>query len=512
MDMRTALTMGELKRAEVLAGENGLDRKIIAADVMEVPDIKEWFREGLLIISTFYSIKDNPTAQLDTLKSLIQANGAGLIVKVGRYVEQLPEEMFSLANEHDFPLITIPLDLSFVDILSVLYAHLYHEQSEKENQWEQLFQSFMEKELHSVQHFIDEMHQLTHANVYLEDAERRLLATADQAKDRLREDFTLLSQENRKEKLVSMVNPKKQDNDTITLHDRFILPIRENNQFIGFLHILHDQNKTALKLFGEHYIRLKQRLHLIMVKEHYAIEKRFLLEQKELSEESGLQQAYQLVLIDLSTLPFQVDFFSETEVYIHRFWTELYSFVDEHLSGVCFYYQNQELFMYIPHACVPYEDVREVLDQFFSFLNQLVEWPFRGGVSLTHYEKREWDTAAGEAKLALNASQIDQTLAFYEQVGVNRILLRLKDDPDLQHFSKMTVERLREDAKDEELVETLAVYLEENGNNSKTSERLFIHRRTLRYRLEKIEKLLNIDLEDSEIRFLLYLLLKTEKI
>lgn len=512
MDMRTALTMGELRRAKVLAGESGLDRKILAADVMEVPDIQEWFREGLLIVSTFYSIKDDPKAQLDTLNALIQSKGAGLIVKVGRYVEQLPEEMYTLANEHHFPLITIPLDLSFVDILSVLYAHLYQEQSEEEDKWEQLFQEFMTKDMESIQHFLEEMYQLTHANVYLEDAKGRLLCTAAKTKDRLREDFTLLSQAKRKEPLATMVNPKKQENDTITLHDRFILPLRENNQFIGFLHILHDQDKTALKLFGEHYIRLKQRLYLIMVKENYAVEKRFLLEQRKLTEEKDSKQAYQLVLIDLSEVPFQADYFSETHLLSHRFWAEIYSFVDDKISGIAFYYQDQDLYMYIPHACIPYEELREELAQFFAFLNQLFEWRFKGGVSLTHHDRNEWDTAAGEAKLALNASSTNEALAYYEQVGVNRILLRLKDDPDLQHFSNMTVERLREDAKDEELVETLSAYLEENGNNSKTAERLFIHRRTLRYRLEKIEKLLNIDLEDSEIRFLLYLLLKTEKI
>ncbi|GAF18524.1 purine catabolism regulatory protein [Bacillus sp. JCM 19046] len=45
---------------------------IKAAEVMEVPDINEWLTEGILIISTFYSVKDDPEAQLSMFRKLIE--------------------------------------------------------------------------------------------------------------------------------------------------------------------------------------------------------------------------------------------------------------------------------------------------------------------------------------------------------------------------------------------------------------------------------------------------------
>jgi DNA-binding PucR family transcriptional regulator len=49
-----------------------------------------------------------------------------------------------------------------------------------------------------------------------------------------------------------------------------------------------------------------------------------------------------------------------------------------------------------------------------------------------------------------------------------------------------------------ELYSTLSVYLENNGNITVTAEKLFIHPNTLRYRINKIEKLLKTDLSNFE--------------
>ncbi|WP_341289324.1 helix-turn-helix domain-containing protein [Heyndrickxia faecalis] len=58
------------------------------------------------------------------------------------------------------------------------------------------------------------------------------------------------------------------------------------------------------------------------------------------------------------------------------------------------------------------------------------------------------------------------------------------------------------------LCHTLDVYLKNNGNVNSTSKELFMHRSSLLYRLERIESLLNIRLNDSETRFNLMMALK----
>ena len=64
------------------------------------------------------------------------------------------------------------------------------------------------------------------------------------------------------------------------------------------------------------------------------------------------------------------------------------------------------------------------------------------------------------------------------------------------------------DKKSMDLFQTLNVYLQNNGNAKSTSEELFIHRSSLLYRLEKIESLLDVELDDSETRFNLIMAMK----
>ncbi|WP_375200573.1 helix-turn-helix domain-containing protein [Lysinibacillus sp. RS11] len=64
------------------------------------------------------------------------------------------------------------------------------------------------------------------------------------------------------------------------------------------------------------------------------------------------------------------------------------------------------------------------------------------------------------------------------------------------------------DKKNVDLLQTLSTYLQNNGNAKGTSDELFIHRSSLLYRLEKIESLLEIDLNDSETRFNLMMAIK----
>ncbi len=51
-----------------------------------------------------------------------------------------------------------------------------------------------------------------------------------------------------------------------------------------------------------------------------------------------------------------------------------------------------------------------------------------------------------------------------------------------------------------DLFQTLRVYLFQNGNLKETADALFIHRSTLQYRIEKIQGLLKVDINDSEER------------
>ena len=57
-------------------------------------------------------------------------------------------------------------------------------------------------------------------------------------------------------------------------------------------------------------------------------------------------------------------------------------------------------------------------------------------------------------------------------------------------------------------METLASSFKNGGNQTPTANDLFIHRSTLMYRLERIQKLIGIDLEDSDTRLFIQIAMR----
>ncbi|SDH16975.1 DNA-binding transcriptional regulator, PucR family [Alteribacillus persepolensis] len=100
--------------------------------------------------------------------------------------------------------------------------------------------------------------------------------------------------------------------------------------------------------------------------------------------------------------------------------------------------------------------------------------------------------------------------AFFEKLGSYTLLHHIKDIEAASLFIKKQLSPLLSysDGKSMDLFETLRIYLQHNGSIKKTSEALYIHRSSLLYRLEKIQQLLQIDINDSQNRFDLMLAYK----
>ena len=96
---------------------------------------------------------------------------------------------------------------------------------------------------------------------------------------------------------------------------------------------------------------------------------------------------------------------------------------------------------------------------------------------------------------------------------VKRLLEKLAASPELSPFAGL-VQPLEDYDRERgsDLVRTLAVYFGTGENASEAADRLFLHRNSLLYRLERIQNLTGLDLRDSEVRLALRLgLLKSER-
>jgi sugar diacid utilization regulator len=125
--------------------------------------------------------------------------------------------------------------------------------------------------------------------------------------------------------------------------------------------------------------------------------------------------------------------------------------------------------------------------------------------------------AGAEALLAANVAEArGLTELSFEQTGAYRLLLpAMSEDPsELEGFFDETVAPLAayDDQYETELVRTLETFLDADGNVAGTAERLFTHRHTIRYRLERVKELTSLDVNSTDGRERLSLGLKAMRV
>jgi len=122
------------------------------------------------------------------------------------------------------------------------------------------------------------------------------------------------------------------------------------------------------------------------------------------------------------------------------------------------------------------------------------------GVSTVVDNIKDLARAYKEAQIALDVGKVFETeksVVSYENLGIGRLIYQLPTtlcEMFLQEvFKKGSLESL-----DRETLMTIQCFFENNLNVSETSRKLFVHRNTLVYRLEKIRKLTGLDLREFE--------------
>jgi DNA-binding PucR family transcriptional regulator len=148
----------------------------------------------------------------------------------------------------------------------------------------------------------------------------------------------------------------------------------------------------------------------------------------------------------------------------------------------------------------------------------LAGYTFALGRSRITEDPADLPRAASEALLAANVAQgsNDRAALAFEQTGAYRLLLSaMSENPnELQRFYDETVEPLvaYDEQYETELVRTLEAFLEADGNVAGTAQRLFTHRHTIYYRLERVRELSGHDVSSSDGREKLSLGLKSMRV
>lgn len=134
------------------------------------------------------------------------------------------------------------------------------------------------------------------------------------------------------------------------------------------------------------------------------------------------------------------------------------------------------------------------------------------GIGTTVAGIKELAASFKEAQVALEVGKVfdtEKTIVCYDNLGIARLIYQLPTTL-CEMFLREVFKRGSIESLDKETLFTIQRFFENNLNVSETSRKLFVHRNTLVYRLEKIKKLTGLDLRefDDAIVFKVALMVK----
>lgn len=147
-----------------------------------------------------------------------------------------------------------------------------------------------------------------------------------------------------------------------------------------------------------------------------------------------------------------------------------------------------------------YEDMNKTAKVILDMLNTEAMTQVHVAFGTIVSEIRDVSRSYKEAKMALDVGKIfynGRNVVAYSNLGIGRLIYQLPM-PLCKMFIREIFDGKSPDDFDEETLSTINKFFENSLNVSETSRQLYIHRNTLVYRLDKLQKSTNLDLRVFE--------------
>lgn len=504
----TGVTLSELLRlpvlkdAKVISGEKGLNRIVRFVDIMEVPDVSGWLREGELLLTTAYSIRHDPTLLPKLVEQLAEAEAAALAIKPERFLHDMPIEMLQMSNNYHLPIIQLPNNIPYMDITNAVMEQIIDKQGSLLRRSEEIYKNLttLVLENQGIQTVADNVAGLLKSSIWLVDK------TGE-----------------------TIVSSPADTSDKLTLNTSF-WNITVDKQLEGRLFI-KKENLDELEIICVEQARLVFSLELMRRKTAMETEKKI---RGDFIDEllSGLPLSKQVIINKGNQLGFKPEL--EWEVAIVESESETITLFIDKVSILI----NQESQKVHVKSHVHRQGDKYILllasqnlGQELNPLEKPLAWreilnPFMNDwkdIRLGLGRKTQlWDINRSflEAKKAIMiGSRMNKNprMFTYEEIEILDLLIDASEYVNMDSFVEKRIGKLCEYDRDNgaDLVTTLYHYLSTGGSLIETAKQLFIHRNSVKYRIDRIKSISNIDLDNYQERFeyyycIIYYLLKRD--
>jgi len=555
LTVKDLLNIKAISGIKIAAGQTGINNQISIVNIIENPDVFDWLSPNELILSTGYIFKDSAELQNRVIQELAESNCAGLVVKMKRYFDKLPQNMIDLANKLGFPLLELPFQYTLSQVIAIInektkagYDSLNRRSLDLHNA---LFKIALEGG--GIEQITAELSATIHNPVVILDRDWSLLYYKEHNDATIPLEQIIPLEINKPvfdadftDRIPNYISEIKRSIKRSYFHNgqEFkcrIMPVAVSSFVYGFIVVF----QTVRKLVEFDYLALENVstiLALDRIKAREIEEIKLKIRQDlfdvllsgnpisakmidTLSDMHGLKEkyAYYCLLIHMEA----TDIENYSNMVIHKY--EL-----EHIAKKCVqrihelpapdngevtcYYRNQQIVILVGRnenkAPLTKNEVKSYAQEIYDELHQRHrDVGFFIGVGGQYKTIHMLYKSFFEAQEVLRLQQrlkYNRIISHYEDFAVYHFLDANVNTAEMERFFQKTLGAVAEHDHlfGTSFMSTLEYYFKYNHNISEAAKAMYIHRNTFIYRIDKTKELLHSDLKDADELLQIQLALK----
>lgn len=506
-----------LKSAMLISGSAGLDSLITSVNVLEAPDIENWGRSGQVILTSLVALNELSDEDLSAFFIKLKNIGiSAIIVKIKRFVHGIPINIVALSEKYGIPLFQIEKSVKYESIILEILEPIINRNAYLLNKYYETHSQITRIALKnpSMREILGEFKKMIHRDLSLINISKGTQIGTNTALY----DFTVQnSREIEREKYMFYTYRRNEvlytqfDPPRMGYQISVTIPCPEFHEYELIIH------EHAHPVSSEDFMVLENAVKFFqmeLLKRHAVSQNLFQkknsilndLLKGRLPEEKSLDEVleflnirehrhYQAIMIRLTKKDDRTTSEDSTQQILKSIRYRMMSLF-EHVA----YLEETDRIVFLANLDqdgLSMDALHSVIEQVKS-LNLFKDHYYRVSVS---YKVEKTDIASAHDQV-LNTERIlnlfyppDSVLTFND-LGIYKLFLETNSLDKLEQFISPGLNAFHSDYPD--LFETLSTFLDCNQHYIMTAKKLFLHPKTVRYRIDKIKSLISIDLENPE--------------
>lgn len=528
--LNEVLALPLFDKCRVITTEAPLKQCATSLNVMLDKEIVEWLSKDQVLLTTGKVVeKLSLEEQIKLFRDIRSKAVSAVFIKISPYIKELPSEVIDVCNEIGLVIVDLDYEVTFTDIFSHVYELMFNKQSTVLKRVENLHQDTMQVVVSggSIEDVLKSVNKSIGVPVFVRDY---YFENTYFLKQVFSEDYSILYENI--ETVQFDAKGGKLIKDTITYKgkeiDRLMVPIVVKNQVYG--HIVAYGTNQSISNYDRlgieatsHIVALDflKKISVHEVENKYKLE--FFDDLISLDEDrrtKAIERAGNFRFVEnanYAMICLKLIGKNQTEDQMRVVY--LLDLICKDM-GHAYLILNKSECVYILVMLKEGENVT-LTKRYASYIYDVLKGKMKKhqikvGVGRIVKGLLNAHKSKVDAYKALEAAQnyLPEDVVFFEEMGVYKILSHSTVRQELEQFAEDILGKLvaYDERRDTELIKTLEIYFNCNGNLKKMSETLYTHYNTILYRLNRIQEIIELNLENEEHRFAIQTALKANMI